>query len=227
MVAVAVSPTAATGFGQPAATPTGGLFGSTTTQQPATGFGATTGGGLFGAKPATTGFGAPATQTPAFGAAQPAASPFGAAKPAFGAPTGGGLFGRCSAMCCGLLSFSPLLNPTYAGEWMLSRPHCVSPGGTTPTTTPAATGGLFGTSQPSTLGGGLFGSTAQPQAGAGTSLFGGTAAAKPAFGASTTTLPTFGATNTTSGLGGATAGACLRCKLLVFIHADIRCFVCI
>ncbi|KAG7306763.1 hypothetical protein JYU34_008196 [Plutella xylostella] len=107
-------------FGATATPGTTGLFGAATTQAPAFGatntstsfgFGANTQNqstGLFGAKPATTGFGAPAASgfgsfssgglfanKPATATAQPAPA-FGAAAPAFGAPTStaGSLFGN-------------------------------------------------------------------------------------------------------------------------------------
>lgn len=82
------------GFGQPAATGGGGLFGASAPAQPTSAFGASTTG--FGAKPTLGGFGA-APSTTSFGTTQTTANPFGAAsqqKPAFGAaPTSGGLFG--------------------------------------------------------------------------------------------------------------------------------------
>ncbi|XP_028158678.1 nuclear pore complex protein Nup98-Nup96-like [Ostrinia furnacalis] len=102
--------------------PSTGLFGATTTQAPtfgtntssAFGFGTNTqnqSGGLFGAKPATTGFGAPATSGfGAFGSGgglfqnKPAttAPAFGAAAPAFGSTLPGGGFGAAAAPTGGL-----------------------------------------------------------------------------------------------------------------------------
>lgn len=189
-----------------------GLFGSSTTQAPASSstglFGgqqtssttANTSGGLFGLKPATTtGFGATAsTSAPS--------TPFGA-KPA--APATGGLFGSLS-------------NTVTTGQFGAAN---------TNTTAAPATGGLFGssTTQPTQLGG-LFGSltanTAKPGGlfglaapvtntitlgGSTGGLFGSNNAAKPAglFGLlntqSNTTNGSFGGSGTT-GTTGTTGG---------------------
>eukprot|EP00124_Ichthyophonus_hoferi_P003923 Ihof_evm1s380 gene=Ihof_evmTU1s380 len=198
---------AATGFGQPAATGFGQTattgFGQTSaspfrTSTLSTGFGAAaapaTGGGLFGS---STGTGAFGQAKPAFGAAQPAASPFGAAAsttannpfgktalPAstgFGAPAATG-FGAPAATGFGAPAATPFgqASTGFGATNTAAKPAGFGGFGTTSTSTPA-----FGAAAPTsstpfgTLGQPALGSTAQPATGG---LFG-----KPA-----TTTGTFG-----------------------------------
>ncbi|BGP16122.1 hypothetical protein JCM10213v2_004116 [Rhodosporidiobolus nylandii] len=196
----AASNTGTSAFGQPATSQPaagGGLFGSTPAA-PATG------GGLFGATSGTTSspFGQPAaSSTPAFGgfgasnAAKPATTGFSFGTPAASAaPATGGLFGSSQPA-------QPAANPfgqpaqSATGGGLFGQPAAAPKPSLFGSTTPATSAPAFGagtaastapkpafsfgsTPAAGTTGGGLFGSTAQPAAGAaapatGGGLFGG------------------------------------------------------
>ncbi|CAK7220443.1 hypothetical protein SBRCBS47491_004190 [Sporothrix bragantina] len=204
-------------FGAAKPATTGGLFGSSTTAQPAQtgslfGGGTTTGGfgstgttGGFGATPsASTGslFGSTATQNkPAtgfggFGTATQGTGAFGSTgtTSAFGTPqastTTGGLFGS-TPTATGTTTTGGGLFGGGAQTGTTGTGAFGSPAtGGFGTATPSS-GGLFGAAKPAT--GGLFGST--PAATAGTGTTGGL------FGSSTTTTP-FGGTAGTQQTGG-------------------------
>ncbi|KAG4426407.1 hypothetical protein IFR04_000590 [Cadophora malorum] len=147
------------GTSQPAASSTG--FGSTTTTG---GFGS---GGLFGntntQQPATTGFGGAAQQ--------PAASTgFGGFGASNNQQAGGGLFGSAAAKpATSLFGSTPAATNTGGGLFGNTQAAASNPfGGSTNTQN---TGGLFG-AKPAAAGGSLFGNTPQ-QNNTGGSLFGG------------------------------------------------------
>ncbi|KAG4431800.1 hypothetical protein IFR05_012721 [Cadophora sp. M221] len=148
------------GTSQPAASSTG--FGSTTTTG---GFGS---GGLFGntntQQPATTGFGGAAQQ--------PAASTgFGGFGATNNQQTGGGLFGSTAAKpATSLFGAAPAATNTGGGLFGNTQPAATNPfGGSTNTQN---SGGLFG-AKPAAPGGSLFGNNTQQTNTAGGGLFGG------------------------------------------------------
>ncbi|GAA6048227.1 hypothetical protein JCM3770_006491 [Rhodotorula araucariae] len=201
-------------FGAAAPAAGGGLFGASSTTTPAFGaaggttnaFGSApaTGGGLFGSTGATGAFGQSATSQPGAGGGL-----FGQAtsQPAqtgglFGASAGTSTFGQPAATS----------TPAFGGFGAAAQKPATTgfSFGATNTTTPASSGGLFGSTpatsapsnpfgqpaQPAATGGGLFG-LSQPagqQAGTAPSFsFGAPAANKPLFGAApATSAPAFG-----------------------------------
>ncbi|BGP40015.1 hypothetical protein JCM10450v2_003995 [Rhodotorula kratochvilovae] len=200
-------------FGAAAPATGGGLFGASNTTTPAFGAASGTtnafgsapaaGGGLFGSAGATGAFGQPATSQPAasgglFGqaASQPAQT-----GGLFGASAGTSTFGQPAATS----------TPAFGGFGAAAQKPATTgfSFGATNTTTPASSGGLFGstpaTSAPSNpfgqpaqpaATGGLFGQSqpAGQQPGAAPSFsFGAPAANKPLFGAApATSAPAFG-----------------------------------
>ncbi|KAE8887321.1 hypothetical protein PF003_g28592 [Phytophthora fragariae] len=209
--------TAGGGFGSSA-------FGSTTSTT-AGGFGGfgsqpaapAASGGLFGntaARPATGAFGAPATSS-AFGAAPAATS-------AFGAPATGGAFGATTGGFGSSFGATPATQPQTSGfgGFGTTTPAASSGFGSSAFGKPATSAGFGGFGAPATpaaapaTGGFGFG-TAQPQAGATTSLFGGTSTAPASsgfsFGGAAPKPATggfgFGSTGGTSAFGSTTGGA--------------------
>lgn len=172
-------------FGSSTATPApstgGGLFGNTATQnqnqnQNSTfGAPASSGGGLFGQKPATT-----SAQSTAFGS-KPSSSGFGTAG------SGGGLFGSASNTGA---NTNNATNTTGGGLFGSS------------TNNASTTGGLFGSTNNTSTGGGLFG--AKPAAPAGGNLFGTNSASGGLFGGNSgaSNGNTFGQTKPSGGLFG-------------------------
>ncbi|XP_055388782.1 uncharacterized protein LOC129617695 [Condylostylus longicornis] len=200
-------------------TTTGGLFSSTPStggglfgQKPATPstgglFGSTaapTTGGLFGSAPQSTGlFGSTATQPAAAGGGL-----FGSSAPSgglFGSvattqPTSGGLFGSTQTTAPTTGLFG---QTTGTSSWPLSDQRSLSGGGLFGSTAPTTGGGLFGsTQQQPQQGGGLFGTTTSPSTGGG--LFGTTPQQATTGGLFGTTPST--TTGTTGGLFGSTTG---------------------
>lgn len=161
---------ASTGFGSTSATTGTSLFGGNNTSTgfgaaaaPATGFGSSTQGGLFGAKPATTGglFGSAATTTtPAAGGGL-----FGSSNNTT-ATTGGGFggFGNSGTTSGGLFGSTPAKPATGFGGFGNTATSTAGTGfggtGFGSTAAPAASGGLFGGT--STTGTGFGATPAQP-----------------------------------------------------------------
>eukprot|EP01053_Blabericola_migrator_P008626 Blabericola_migrator_1__8625@NODE_451_length_8357_cov_69_379252_g353_i0_p1_GENE_NODE_451_length_8357_cov_69_379252_g353_i0NODE_451_length_8357_cov_69_379252_g353_i0_p1_ORF_typecomplete_len1176_score260_55Nucleoporin_FG/PF13634_6/1_4e05Nucleoporin_FG/PF13634_6/1_4e10Nucleoporin_FG/PF13634_6/2_1e07Nucleoporin_FG/PF13634_6/3_6e11Nucleoporin_FG/PF13634_6/9_7e09Nucleoporin_FG/PF13634_6/1_1e09Nucleoporin_FG/PF13634_6/4_3e10Nucleoporin_FG/PF13634_6/5_3e13Nucleoporin2/PF04096_14/8_4e31_NODE_451_length_8 len=165
----------------------GGLFGNTTGTTNTTGglFGNsnTTGGGLFGQKPATTGGGLFGNTTTTGGGGL-----FGASQNSPSTNTGGGLFGNTSTAGGGLFGSKP-----------------ATTGGGLFGNTSTAGGGLFGSKPATTTGGGLFGNTTNTTNTTGGGLFGNTTGGG-LFGNANTTNTTGGglfgnANKTNTGLG--------------------------
>ena len=182
-------------FGATTSTPSGGMFGSTSTSPTPGGGGlfgstSTTSGGLFGSSTSTGGgmFGsaAPSAGGGLFGASPAASQP---------APSGGGLFGGGSTTA-GMFG-SQAATPSAGGGLF----------GATSSTTPAAnTGGLFGSTTAPSGGGGLFGATSAGGPSTGGGLFGSTTTGAPASGGGLFGTST-GGPSTGGGLFGATTGA--------------------